>query len=109
MEIQILDDEAPVYRSLRPDQYSGSVYGVVAAKRGHARPPGEWNALEVRAEGPRIRVELNGRVVVDELDVANHAEAQVRHPGIRRRTGFIGLQLHESPVQFRNIRIRELH
>jgi 3-keto-disaccharide hydrolase len=108
MEIQILDDDAPVYRGLRPDQYSGSVYGVVAAKRGHAKPPGEWNALEIRAEGPKVRVELNGVVIVDEVDLADRTEALAKHPGIRRRSGFIGLQSHESPVQFRNIRIKEL-
>jgi hypothetical protein len=108
MEIQILDDGAPVYRGLRPDQYTGSVYGVVAARRGHAKPSGEWNALEIRAEGSKVRVELNGVVIVDEVDVAGHAEAMARHPGISRRSGFVGLQSHESPVQFRNIRIKEL-
>jgi hypothetical protein len=108
MEIQILDDGAPVYRGLRPDQYTGSVYGVVASRRGHARPPGEWNSLEIRADGPKVRVELNGVLIVDEVDVAGHAEAVARHPGIRSRSGFVGLQSHESPVQFRNIRIREL-
>ena len=108
MEIQILDDEAPAYRGLRPDQYSGSIYGVVAARRGHTRPAGEWNTLEIRAEGARVRVELNGVVIVDKSDVGAHPELLARHPGIRRRSGYLGLQSHESPVQFRDIRVREL-
>ena len=97
MEIQILDDASPAYRSLKPDQYTGSVYGVVPAKRGHAKPPGEWNSLEIRAQGSKVRVELNGSVIVEETDVATRTEALARHPGIRRRSGYIGLQSHESP------------
>jgi hypothetical protein len=92
---------------LRPEQYTGSVYGVLASKRGHARPPGEWNAMVITTEGPRIRVELNGAVVVDG-DVSKHPEASPRHRGIGRRSGFLGLQSHSEPVQFRNLAIREI-
>ena len=65
MEIQILDDNAKAYRTLQPFQYTGSVYGVLPSKRGQTRPPGEWNALKIRAEGSRIAVELNGVAIVD--------------------------------------------
>ncbi|WP_435010358.1 3-keto-disaccharide hydrolase [Tundrisphaera lichenicola] len=108
LEIQILDDDAPEYRSLRPDQYSGSVYGVVAASRGHVSAPGRWNSLEIRAQGSKVRVELNGFPVVD-ADLARHPEHLARHPGLSRRSGFLGLQSHESPAEFRNITIRKLH
>jgi hypothetical protein len=107
MEVQILDDDSPAYRGLQSAQYSGSVYGVLASKRGHARPPGEWNAMVIRAEGPRIKVELNGTVVVDG-DVSKLPEVPPRHRGIGRRSGFLGLQSHSEPVQFRNIAIREI-
>jgi Domain of Unknown Function (DUF1080) len=107
MEIQILDDAAPAYRALQPFQYTGSVYGVVASKRGQTRPSGEWNAMKIRAEGSRIAVELNGVTIVDG-DVAAHPEALAKHPGIRRRTGFLGLQSHSEPVQFRKIAIKEI-
>jgi HEAT repeat protein len=43
MELQILDDDAPVYENLAEYQYHGSVYGVIPAKRGHLKPVGEWN------------------------------------------------------------------
>ena len=33
MELQILDDTAPVYANLQPYQYHGSVYGVIPARR----------------------------------------------------------------------------
>jgi hypothetical protein len=107
MEIQILDDDAPAYRALQPSQYTGSVYGVIAAKRGHARPVGEWNALVIRAEASKIKVELNAAVVVDG-DVSKHPEASPRHKGVGRSRGFLGLQSHSEPVQFRNIAVREI-
>jgi hypothetical protein len=107
MEIQILDDDAPAYRKLKPEQYTGSVYGVLAAKRGHARPPGEWNAIRVLVEGSRVLVELNGQTIVDG-NVATHPEVLPRHNGIKRSSGYLGLQSHSDPVQFRKIAIREI-
>ena len=53
MEIQILDDTAPVYANLKPYQYHGSVYGVIPAKRGFQNPVGEWNYEEVIVKGTR--------------------------------------------------------
>ena len=47
MELQILDDTAPVYANLQPYQYHGSVYGVIPAKSGFQKPVGEWNYEEV--------------------------------------------------------------
>jgi len=108
LEIQILDDDAPAYRSLKPDQYTGSVYGVIAAKRGQTRPVGEWNVLVIHAEGSRIKVELNGALILDG-DVSKHPEAGPRHQaGVARSRGFLGLQSHGDPVKFRKIEVREI-
>ena len=107
LEIQLLDDDAPVYRQLQPWQYTGSVYGVIAARRGASKKAGDWNRLTVKAEGSRITVTLNGQTVVDD-DLARHPEARPRHPGIDRSRGAIGLQSHGEPVRFRNLTIREL-
>src|SRR5438876_1755521 len=50
MEIQILDDQAPIYRGkLRPAQYHGSIYDVVPARQGFLRKAGEWNQEEIIA------------------------------------------------------------
>ena len=65
MELQILDNEAPVYEKLQPYQYHGSVYGVIPAKRGYLKPLGEWNYQEVIANGDRITVILNGTTILD--------------------------------------------
>ena len=107
LEIQLLDDAAPGYRHLKPEQYAGSVYGVIAARRGSARPAGEWNRLGVKLLGPAITVTLNGaQVVASRLD--EHARARERHPGLSRTRGFIGLQAHETPVWFRDLAVREV-
>jgi hypothetical protein len=110
MEIQILDDEAPRYRGIvKPVQYHGSIYGIAPAQRGFLRKPGEWNEQEIQAEGPRIRVTLNGAVILDaNLDVVKDPEVLREHPGIQRRRGHIGFLGHSSRVEFRNIRIKEL-
>lgn len=107
IEIQILDDNDDRYKDLRPFQYCGSVYGVIAAKRGSTNGPGEWNRMTIRAAGSRITVSLNGQTIVDG-DLKDHPEAAAEHPGIQRDRGFIGLQSHSEPVEFRNITLKSL-
>lgn len=107
MEIQLLDEEAERHRDIQPWQKTGSIYHVAAAKTGHLKPPGTWNALEVCAEGPRIVVKLNGQTVVDDR-IDRHPELEPEHPGLKRPTGRIGLQSHNDRVEFRDVRIREL-
>jgi len=108
VEIQILDDDAPAYRGLKPEQYTGSLYGVVAARRGATRPAGQWNAMAIRAEGSHVSVDLNGTRVVD-ADLSRVAEIPARHAaGTRRMFGLIGLQSHGDPARFRNVTIRDL-
>jgi hypothetical protein len=113
MELQILDNEADIYKNLQPYQYHGSVYGVIPAKRGYLKPTGEWNSQEVQAIGNRIKVTLNGEVILDgniaeasknNTETADHRE----HPGLLNKTGHIGFLGHGSPLKFRNLRIKEL-
>jgi hypothetical protein len=111
MELQILDDDAPIYSELQPYQYHGSVYGVIPAKRGSLKPAGEWNYEEVIVKGNNIKVILNGNVITEgDIAVAsrNGTLDHKDHPGISRATGHIGFLGHGSVVKFRNIRIKEL-
>jgi Domain of Unknown Function (DUF1080) len=110
MEIQILDHDAPVYRGkLRPAQYHGSIYDVVAAKTGYLKPTGEWNFEEIIADGRHIKVTLNGTVIVDaNLDDVTDPAVLKKHPGLARTTGHLGLLGHHSRVEFRNMRVKEL-
>ena len=111
MEIQVLDNTSPIYANLQPYQYHGSVYGVIPAKREFLRPVGQWNEEEIRIQGNRIRVTLNGTVIVEgDLYEAskNGTMDKNEHPGLKRKSGHIGFLGHGSEVRFRNIRIKEL-
>ncbi len=114
MELQILDNEAGIYKDrLQPYQYHGSVYGVIPAKRGFLKPVGEWNYQEVQAVGTRIKVILNGEVILDG-DIAeaskNGTETadHLKHPGLLNKSGHIGFLGHGKPLFFRNLRIKSL-
>jgi hypothetical protein len=109
MEIQVLDDSAPVYENIRPAQHCGSIYDVFPAKQGALKPAGEWNAYEITAKGRRIGIRLNGALFVDaDLDTVKDPAVLKRHPGLARPTGHIGFLGHNSRVEFRNVRLREL-
>lgn len=104
LEIQILDDYAEKHKSLKPCQYHGSIYCSVPAKRGHTKPAGEWNTEEIRCQGSRWRVTVNGAVIVD-VDLATI-------PGkgalAKRPQGPLGFLGHGCRVEFRNLRVKSL-
>lgn len=108
MEIQILDDSAEKWASIKEWQYHGSVYGLAPSRRGYLRPVGQWNFEEVVAKGSQVTVTVNGTVVtdvnVDELQPLDEQE----HPGRTRKEGHIGFMGHGDPVEFRNIRAKAL-
>ena len=111
MEIQVLDDDADVYKDLEAYQYHGSVYGIIAAKRGSLNPLGEWNTQEIRVQGSKIKVTVNGQVIVDgDLTEASKAGTADKksHPGLQNQSGHIGFLGHGTEVFFRNIRIKRL-
>ncbi len=108
-ELQVLDSEHPSYAKLDPRQYHGSAYGMVAAQRGYQRPTGEWNFQEVTIKGSKIKVELNGSVILD-TDLANVKEfmGKTPHPGKDLKAGHFGFCGHSDPVEFRKLRIKKL-
>lgn len=111
MEIQVLDNEAPKYKDLHPYQYHGSVYGVIPAKRGFLLPTGEWNQEEIIARGNKIKVTLNGTVILDgDIKAAskNGTMDHKEHPGLLRPTGHLGFLGHGDVVRFRNMRVKRL-
>ncbi len=111
MEIQVLDNEAPIYANLQPYQYHGSVYGIAAAKRGYLLPTGEWNKEEIMLKGSKIKVTLKGTVIneVDLKEVTKNGTVDHKeHPGLARTTGHIGFLGHGDVVRFKNMRIKKL-
>ncbi|HSO85347.1 MAG TPA: DUF1080 domain-containing protein, partial [Draconibacterium sp.] len=111
MELQILDNEAPIYANLHDYQYHGSVYGVIPAKRGFLNPVGEWNSEEVIVKGSKIKVILNGETILDG-DIKEASKNGTldgnEHPGLLRDKGYIGFLGHGSELKFRNLRIKDL-
>ncbi|TGN75402.1 DUF1080 domain-containing protein [Streptomyces bauhiniae] len=88
-----------------PERTTGSVYGFqsadLAARDRALNPPGEWNTYEIRVEGERLRIWLNGVPVNDFTNT---------DPARSLRDGHIGIQNHgaDDQVSFRDVRIKEL-
>ncbi len=110
-ECQVLDDnyEKATGDKIDPRQAHGSAYGMVAAQRGYQRPIGEWNYEEVTVVGPKMKVELNGTVILDcDLSTVHEFMANHPHPGKDRTSGSFGFAGHNDPVAFRSISIKPL-
>jgi hypothetical protein len=63
--------------------------------------PGEWNTYEIRCEGLKVRLTLNGVQTVDYTETDEKLE----------QDGLIGLQIHgncKAEISFRNITIEPL-
>jgi len=102
--------EVSGYQADVGQQYWGCLYDESRRKKVLAQAPPEalqgldkngWNEYVIRAHGPRITLQLNGKTTVD---------YEEKEPGIAG-SGFLALQVHSGPgieVHFRNIRIREL-
>jgi len=99
------------YQADLGDTYWASLYDESRRKKTLASPdaevvkaalkPNDWNDYEVRAEGPRIRISLNGKQTVD------YTETDKAIP----QSGLIGLQIHgggKGQVYFKDITITVL-
>ncbi len=118
-EIQLLDDEGyqKSHGPLDAKKRNGAFYEGKAPEADPAKPPGQWNTLVLRCEGPKMSCHING-VRVFELDVDDWSEAGKNPDGTpnkfkvaikdKPRAGRIGLQNHGQVVWFRDIRVKPL-
>jgi hypothetical protein len=67
-------------------------------------PPGQWNTFHIRMVGDVVRVELNGKLVVDNVVLENYWEREKPIYPVEQ----IELQTHGGEPRFRNIYIREI-
>jgi hypothetical protein len=67
-------------------------------------PVGQWNQLYINMVGDRVTVKLNGQLVVDDVVLEDHWNPGAPVPP----QGYIELEGSRSPMQFRNIFIRQL-
>jgi len=96
-EVQIYDAGEGLHKT-------GAIYDAEAPTGDASKPTGEWNHLKITCQGKRVRVELNGTLVVDWL---MEPRGKIKDFAAE---GYIGLQNHDSiaPVLFRNIYAKEL-
>ena len=136
-EIQLLDDGGSEYYDkaakkdkLKPYQYTGSIYGVVPARRdnvnkqiwgkdanftgggSYVRKPGMGNFEEVKVIGSEIEVYLNGYLVTKADVSAFKGDGDTpdgrKHPGLHNAKGHLSWCGGSGAVKWKNIRIKEL-
>ena len=105
LECQILDNSSPKYANKKDYQYHGSLYHLVGAKKGFLKPVGQWNVQEISVIGSKIKVTLNGTVILD----VDMSQLKKQNKGTKRTTGHIALLGHGAGVYFRNMRIKEVN
>ncbi|MFB8036488.1 ThuA domain-containing protein [Streptomyces sp. NPDC056004] len=87
------------------DRTTGSIYTFKAANAKARdqvlRPPGQWNSYEIKVQGERLQVFLNGVKINDFTNT---------DPVRSLKSGYIGIQNHgaNDHVSFRNIQLKEL-
>jgi hypothetical protein len=59
------------------------------------KPVGEWNDWRVLVQGDRVTLRCNGKLAWEAT-------------GLKPAKGYIGLQAEGAPIEFRNLRIREI-
>jgi hypothetical protein len=94
----------------------GAMYDLLAPSKNAAKD-GEWNKVQITAQGGRIQAVMNGEPIID-MDVDQWATPGKNPDGSPNkftkalkdfvREGHIGLQDHGHAVAYRNIRIKEL-
>lgn len=112
MEIQVL---RPGWET--PYQRAGSLYHTVAPTVEADKKFGEWNSVEVFADGPHIRTTMNGKVIYD-IQMTDFTKEKIEKENVkdewrlplddRPASGYFGLQDHSDKVEFRNIRVKTL-
>jgi hypothetical protein len=80
-----------------PLKVTGAIYDLQSPSAPTQVTIGAWNTYVIEANGPSIRVTLNGQLVTD-------------YQSSRQQIGYIALQAHDSlsRTQFRNLQIKKL-
>jgi hypothetical protein len=114
MELQMVD--VRYNPEAKESELTGGIYRAIAPTK-QVYKPTEWNRYEVKLQGKRLHVKLNGTVIHD-VDLTQHSEPLKRHDGTnalpikdrpqRGHIGFQELSRGDDRVEIRGARIREL-
>ena len=99
LEVQILDSFG-VDKELGHHD-NGGIIKTAGPTKNASKPAGEWNQMTITSQGDQLKVELNGELIQD----INLAESKAKDTP---KSGHLALQDHGLPLEFRNIRIKEL-
>ena len=119
-EYQLIDDEnySKIYNyELQEWQQTASDYSMYTAdpKQKVLKPIGEWNTTKIRFTPELVEHWLNGKKVLSfvpwsddwyKKKAAGKWKNSTKYGSFKR--GYIGLQDHDSPIWFRNIKILKL-
>ncbi len=119
-EYQLLDDlkwEEINNAKLEEWQKTGSDYAMytTSPEQKIAKPAGEWNTTRILFTPEKVEHWLNGKKLLsfvpwsDDWYERKNAGKWKDYPDYGKyKTGFIGLQDHDSPLWFKNIKIKKL-
>ena len=109
-EVQLIDDATPSYTQGDAWHLHGALSYFSAPARKPLKPLGSWNEHEIIVRWPRIEVLVNGVKVLDE-DFTKLVLKTDRSRGpanLAKRAGHLVFSGMKGPVEFRNMRIKEL-
>ena len=114
IEVQILDSYG---KEEMTKEDCGAIFDCLSPSKNAVKKPGEWNRYIITCKANKIYVVLNGEQVID-MDLNLWTEAHKNPDGTPNkfniaykdmpRVGNIGLQYHNHPIWFRNVRIKPL-
>jgi 3-keto-disaccharide hydrolase len=112
-EVQVLDSFG-LYPLENND--CGAVYKLAAPHRNACLPPMQWQTYDltyhdgnpVSHERPTVTVVQNGVTIIDNFVIPADHVAKGTGGGDAGQGGFLKLQYHNNPVQFRNIWVQPL-
>jgi hypothetical protein len=121
VEVQIADDYYFMDKDWVPTYMCGGVFGHLPPNSTLVKKAGKWNRMNIRCEGQRITIKLNGEVSAD-MDMALWTNGSKNPDGTDippwlptpfadlPTKGYIGLQgKHgEATIYFRNVKIAKL-